>query len=81
LATRCSAVTAYLAGHYQETLAEFALDGDTIVSIVANGALSFQSANSGCTGNGTLRPHLDGAVNVYDVSHSSSKAALHLMTI
>jgi len=62
------AVTAYLAGHYQETLAEFALDGDTIVSVDANGALSFQSANSGCTGNGTLRSHLDGAVNVYDVS-------------
>jgi len=62
------AVTAYLAGHYQETLAEFTLDGDTIVSIDANGALSLQSANSGCTGNGTLRPHLDGAVNVYDVS-------------
>jgi len=30
--------------------------------------LFFQSASSGCTGNGQLRPHLDGAVNVYDVS-------------
>ncbi len=57
-----------LAGHYQEELADFALSGDTIISIDAVGVLSFQSASSGCTGNGQLRPHLDGAVNVYDVS-------------
>lgn len=57
-----------LAGHYQEELADFALSGDTIISIDAVGVLFFQSASSGCTGNGQLRPHLDGAVNVYDVS-------------
>jgi hypothetical protein len=58
----------YLAGNYQEELADFAVGGDTIISIDATGVLFFQSAISGCTGNGQLRPHLDGAVNVYDVS-------------
>jgi hypothetical protein len=57
-----------LGGNYQEELADFALSGDTIISIDAVGVLFFQSASSGCTGNGQLRPHLDGAVNVYDVS-------------
>ena len=57
-----------LAGHYKEALAEFALNEDTIISIDAAGVLFFQSASSGCTGNGKVRPHLDGAVNVYDVS-------------
>jgi hypothetical protein len=57
-----------LAGHYQEELADFALSGDTVISIDAVGVLFFQSASSGCTGNGQLRPHLNGAVNVYDVS-------------
>jgi hypothetical protein len=57
-----------LAGNYQEELADFALNGDTVISIDALGELFFQSASSGCTGNGRLRPHLDGAVNVYDVS-------------
>ena len=62
------AAMATLAGHYQEALAEFALDGDTTVSIDVHGALSFDSAHSGCTGSGMVRPHLNGAVNVYDVS-------------
>jgi hypothetical protein len=57
-----------LAGNYQEELADFALSGDTIISIDAAGVLFFQSASSGCTGSGQVRPHLDGAVNVYDVS-------------
>jgi hypothetical protein len=57
-----------LAGKYQEELADFAQSGDTIISIDAEGVLFFQSASSGCTGNGQVRPHLDGAVNVYDVS-------------
>jgi hypothetical protein len=55
-------------GHYQEELAEFSLGGDTIISIAADGSLFFQSPGSGCTGNGQSRPHLDGAVSVYDVS-------------
>lgn len=57
-----------LVGNYQEELADFAVSGDTIISIDAEGVLSFQSASSGCTGNGQLRPHLNGAVNVYDVA-------------
>ena len=57
-----------LMGDYQEGLADFALSGDTIISIDAGGVLSFQSASSGCTGNGQIRPHLNGAVNVYDVA-------------
>ncbi len=57
-----------LGGQYQEELADFALSGDTIININAVGVLTFQSASSGCTGNGQLQPHLDGAVNVYDVS-------------
>jgi len=57
-----------LAGQYQEELADFAHSGDTIININAAGVLFLQSASSGCTGNGQLRPHLDGAVNVYDVS-------------
>ncbi len=56
-----------LAGNWTEELADFALNDDTVI-IDASGALFFQSASSGCTGNGQVRPHLDGAVNVYDVS-------------
>jgi hypothetical protein len=63
-----SATQGGLAGFYKEELAEFALNGDTIISIDAVGMLFFQSPSSGCTGNGQLRPHLDGAVDVYDVS-------------
>jgi len=62
------ATQAGLMGDYQEELADFALSGDTIISIDAGGVLSFQSASSGCTGNGQVRPHLNGAVNVYDVA-------------
>ncbi len=57
-----------VAGQYQEELAEFASDGDVIMSIDSAGQLFFQSVRSGCTGNGTLAPHLDGAFNVYDVT-------------
>jgi hypothetical protein len=57
-----------LEGQYQEELADFALSGDTIIKIDAAGVLFFQSASSGCTGTGQVRPHLNGAVNVYDVS-------------
>lgn len=61
------ATQAALAGHYKEERADFAQDGDTVISIDADGNLSFQSVGSGCTGSGRLRPHLDGSVNVYDV--------------
>ncbi len=56
-----------IAGNYQEEVADFAVGGDTIISIDTEGVLSFRSASSGCTGNGQLRPHLNGAVYVYDV--------------
>jgi hypothetical protein len=57
-----------LSGQFQEDLAEFAQDGDTILSIDDAGQLFFQSAGSGCTGNGIASPHSDGNVNVYDVA-------------
>ncbi len=56
-----------IAGEYTEELAEFAIDGDTIVNIDIAGRLFFQSPNSGCIGNGIVTPHLDGKFNVYDV--------------
>ena len=66
------ATPAGLAGHYQEALAEFSTNGDTIISMAADGSLFFQGAGSGCMGNGQSRPHLAGAVSVYDVSLSIS---------
>jgi len=57
-----------IAGVYQEELADFALSGDTLITISDKGALSFQSASSGCTGNGQVRPHLDGVENMFDVT-------------
>jgi hypothetical protein len=57
----------YLAGQYAENLAEFALGADTIMSVDHAGRLFFQSPGSGCIGNGTSAPHLDGKFNVYDV--------------
>ena len=54
-------------GRYNEELAEFSADGNTIVQVDQTGQLSFQSSNSGCTGNGALAPHLDAAFYVYDV--------------
>jgi hypothetical protein len=56
-----------MSGQYAEGLAEFATGDDTVLSI-SGSQLQFQSANSGCTGNGTIAPHLDGAVFVFDVT-------------
>lgn len=56
-----------LAGQYQEQLAEFATGSDTVIA-VGGTELSFQSAHSGCIGNGTLVPHLNGVFNVYDAT-------------
>jgi len=58
----------HLTGLYQEELAEFAPDGDLIMSVDEAGRIFFQSAHSACTGNGTLAPHRDGVFNVYDVT-------------
>lgn len=54
-------------GLYEEELAEFSPLSDVIVRIDAAGRMFFQGAQSGCAGNGTMAPHLDGAFNVYDV--------------
>ena len=51
---------------YREELAEFATDDDTVITF-SGSQLQFQSAHSGCTGNGTMVPHLDGAFYVFDV--------------
>ena len=56
-----------LAGQYAEELAPFAPDGDVVVNIEENGQMFFQSAATGCIGNGTVHPHLDSAFNVFDV--------------
>ncbi|HKU17520.1 MAG TPA: hypothetical protein VJQ52_24210 [Steroidobacteraceae bacterium] len=71
-----------LTGQYREEIADYASAGDTVVNIDSAGRLFFQSATSGCTGNGTLQPHLDGAYNVYDVamiidSCKASRSALN----
>jgi hypothetical protein len=58
----------YLTGEYQEDLAEFASGSDVVVSIDDAGRLFFQSARSGCIGNGTVTPHLDGQFNVFDIA-------------
>lgn len=57
----------YLAGQYEEELAEFAPAGDVLMNIDTSGRLFFQSPRSACTGNAILAPHLDGTFNVYDV--------------
>jgi hypothetical protein len=56
-----------LMGQVKEKVAEFAHD-DTVINIDSSGKLFFQSPQSGCVGNGTLAPHLDGHFGVYDVS-------------
>lgn len=55
------------AGIYLEELAGFATAGDTVVTVDGSGAIFFQSADSGCVGNGTLVARGDGKYNVYDV--------------
>jgi hypothetical protein len=58
-----------LTGTYKEQLAEFAVAGDTLINIQADGMLSFSSPHSGCAGSGWIGPHRGTAVaaNVYDV--------------
>lgn len=55
-----------VAGSYAERLA-FGPVGDVVISVDSSGAAFFQSASTGCVGNGSLAPHLDGEFNVYDV--------------
>jgi hypothetical protein len=56
-----------LSGMFRERLAPFAESGEPIITIDRGGRLFFQSAASGCTGNGTVAPHGDGRAYVVDV--------------
>jgi hypothetical protein len=47
-------------GQFKELLAEFASAGEVIVSFDGSGKFFFQSASSGCVGNGMLAPALTG---------------------
>ena len=53
-------------GMYQEELALFAETGEVVVTVDSLGRLFFQSPESGCIGNGTLRPRPDGSYLVFD---------------
>jgi hypothetical protein len=53
-------------GMYQEELALFAETGEVIVTIDSLGRLFFQSPESECIGNGTLRPRPDGSYYTFD---------------
>jgi hypothetical protein len=55
-------------GQFQELLAEFATGDDTQTVLDASGAISFQSAGSGCAGNGMLTPRTDGSPDAADVA-------------
>jgi hypothetical protein len=57
-----------IAGSYYERFSDFAAETDVVVTIDDNGQIFFQSADTGCVGNGSLVPHSDGAFNVFDVA-------------
>jgi len=50
--------------------AEFAQNEAVVLSIDGDRRLYFQSAQTGCTGNGLIGPHADNAWNLYDISLS-----------
>jgi hypothetical protein len=53
-------------GMYQEELALFAETREVVVTVDSLGRLFFQSPESGCVGNGTLRPRPDGSYYTFD---------------
>lgn len=59
---------AYAARVYYSERAEFGRGVETTLSVDTGGRLFFQGPTSGCIGNGALSPHLDGAMNVFDVT-------------
>jgi hypothetical protein len=59
--------TSVVSGQYKEMLAEFASSGDVIVNFDSSGRFFFQSAASGCVGNGTSVARPDGTVGTFDV--------------
>jgi hypothetical protein len=62
-----SAARGHRGGIFSERLAPFAGAEGLVINIDDGGRLFFQSASSGCTGNGTLTPHADGRFYVFDV--------------
>jgi hypothetical protein len=52
---------------FKERLAPFAQAEEMILQFEPDGRLTFASAVSGCMGEGTVAPHLDGRYDVYDV--------------
>jgi hypothetical protein len=46
-------------GLYRERLAEFAQADDVLIDVGSDGRFFFQSAHSGCIGNGLMRPYRD----------------------
>lgn len=52
-------------GLYQEELAEFAVGTDTTISVDRDGKMFFESAASGCIGNGIIAPRADWRLSVY----------------
>ena len=64
--TRAAAIPS-LAGQYEELISELSERTRTLIRIDENGQLSFEDAQTGCSGRGTMTPHSNGAFNVYDV--------------
>jgi hypothetical protein len=57
-----------LHGLYALHQAEFAQDGSVIMSVGGEAQVFFQSAHTGCTGNGAISRYLDGTADVYNVT-------------
>lgn len=73
-----TAVTASMAGQYEELISPLSQKTRTLLRIDVNGRLSFQDIHTGCSGRGTLKPHSSGQFNVYDVDlHIESCDAPH----
>jgi hypothetical protein len=60
--------TSLVPGQYQEMLAEFASSGDVIMNVDSTGRFFFQSAASGCVGNGTSVARPDGTIGTFDIT-------------
>lgn len=71
------ATLAFSEGVYDGSYPYYASAGpsDITATVDAAGAMFFQSAATGCVGNGTLSPHLDGTYNVYDVEVTIANCA------
>ena len=56
-----------MAGQYEELISELSERTRTLIRIDESGKLSFEDAQTGCSGRGTMTPHSSGEFNVYDV--------------